>query len=439
MKHHPTIPRYVCHLGLLVFMIIHALGYAQTSTVPFVYGDALPDAPELAPRGPYKVGVRTLDFVHMGQVDILNSKAGVDPRYDRLLKVEVWYPAVLPEGAEEITLYEDVMGVAGDSLRPLLPFTFPGRALRDAQPLAPGGAYPLVVVSHGYLGSRYLMTYLTENLASKGYIVVAIDHMESTFRDAAGFQSTLLNRSQDIGFVVGEVASLGKQGSGHFLSGLVDAENTAIIGYSMGGYGVLNLAGAGFSDAMVGFFAGMTGGSKAIAVLSARNPQYQASSDRRIKAVVALAPWGMERGVWDADGLKGLTTPTFFVAGSEDDISGYEKGIKAIYEGAVNADRYLLTYRNARHNIAPNPPPAASLQPGLHFDEYYRYAEPSWDQRRINNINQHFITAFLGIYLKQEDYGNYLNVREDSNEKVWPGFVPRSATGMQLLRDGPGE
>jgi predicted alpha/beta-hydrolase family hydrolase len=59
----------------------------------------------------------------------------------------------------------------------------------------------------------------------------------------------------------------------------------------------------------------------------------------------------------DAEGLKGLNVPTFFVAGSQDDISGYEKGIKAIYDGAVNADRFMLTYINARHNVAPNPPP----------------------------------------------------------------------------------
>jgi hypothetical protein len=141
----------------------------------------------------------------------------------------------------------------------------------------------------------------------------------------------------------------------------------------------------------------------------------------------------MERGVWDTEGLKGLKTPTLFVAGSQDDISGYEKGIKAIYEGAVNADRYLLTYMNARHNVAPNPPPAEALKPGLHIDEYYRYAEPTWDQRKINNINQHFVTAFLGIHLKGSDYSKYMEVSQNSNEKTWEGFKNRSSTGMELL------
>ncbi|MCJ7465561.1 MAG: dienelactone hydrolase [Maribacter sp.] len=399
----------------------------------FLYGDPLPDAPELAARGDYPVGVRTLSLVNKDQIDILNSKAGKDPLYDRPLTIEIWYPAVLPSNTNASVIYNEFMGTAGDTLRPIIPFTFEGRALRDAVPIASEGSFPLVVVSHGYVGSRYLMTYLTENLASKGYVVVAIDHTDSTFKDANAFYSTLLNRSKDIRFIINAMAAFGKQGSNGFLSGLVDVDNTAIVGYSMGGYGVLNVAGAGYSDGLTQFFGGMTGGSTAIAALAASNPEFKELSDSRIKAVVAFAPWGMERGVWDAEGLKGLKIPTFFVAGSQDDISGYEKGIKAIYSAAVNADRYLLTYKVARHNIAPNPPPAEALAPGLNINEYYRYADATWDQRRINNINQHFVTAFLGIYLKQKDFAKYLDIQEDSNEKDWTGFKPRSSTGMELL------
>jgi predicted dienelactone hydrolase len=407
--------------------------FSQTTEEAFVFGDALPDAPELAARGEYKVGVRTLDFVNKGQVDVLKSKAGVDPLYDRPIKVEVWYPAALPAGTKESITYDQVMGTSNDPKRPLIPFTFQGRAVRDAMPKTGEGSFPLVIVSHGYVGSRFLMTYLTENLASKGYIVVAIDHTESTFRDAAGFQSTLLNRSKDVLFILNQVADLGKANGKSFLSGFVDADNTALVGYSMGGYGVLNASGAGYAEPATKFFGLMAGGSKAIEVRTANNADYKASQDSRIKAVVAFAPWGMERGVWDAEGLKGLKVPTFLIAGNQDDISGYEKGTKAIYTGIINANRYLLTYDNARHNVAPNPPPAESLKPGLHFDEYYRYAEPAWNERRINNINQHFVTAFLGIHLKKKDLAKYLDLKENSNEKTWAGFKPRSSTGLELL------
>ncbi|MEM9823940.1 MAG: dienelactone hydrolase [Bacteroidota bacterium] len=413
--------------------------FAQAEKTPFVYGDPLPDAPELAARGAYTVGVQTLDLLHKGQIDILNSKEGNDPLYDRPLKVEVWYPAVTQTKQMTLITYDEVMGIAGDPKRLNHPFRFKGRAVRDASPLTGEGAFPLVIVAHGYVGSRFLMTYLTENLASKGYVVVAIDHTESTFKDAAAFPSTLLNRPKDILFVLEEMAQLGGTQSKHFLSGLVNAEQTALIGYSMGGYGALNAAGAGFSDLAVGLFGQMAGGSKALESRAGSNEGFLQSQDSRIKAVVAFAPWGMEQGVWDVETLKGLRVPTFFIAGSQDDISGYEKGIKAIYDAAINSDRYLLTYLNARHNVAGNPPPPETLQAGLHIDEYYRYAEPSWDARRINNINQHFVTAFLGVQLKQLDYQKYLDISKTSNEATWPGFIPRSSTGMELRQAKRGQ
>lgn len=412
--------------GLLSF------GYSQPTEKTFVYGDLLPDAPELVGRGDYSVGVQTIDLIHEDQIDILNYGKGPDSLYDRPLKVEVWYPADISDQSDELIIYEEVMGNANSPDRPLIPFTFLGRANREADPALTGGPYPLVIVSHGYTGSRLLFTYLTENLASKGYVVVSIDHTESTFRDAAGFNSTLLNRSLDVLFVLNEIAQL-SESNDSFLFGLVNTDLTALIGYSMGGYGVVNVAGAGYSPQATRFFSSMSGGCTALNKRAVGNPEFEASIDPRIKAIIAFAPWGMQRAVWNPDGLAGIKVPSLFIAGSEDDISGYERGTKALFEGAVNSDRYLLTYVNARHNVAPNPPPPESLQHGLHIDEYLRYADSVWDERRINNINQHFVTAFLGIHLKKMDsYMPYLDVVQNSNDENWYGFKPRTSVGLQL-------
>jgi predicted dienelactone hydrolase len=412
---------------VLLFTVIRFLGFAQSDT--FVYGDALPDAPELAARGAYSVGVRMLEFTNLNQVDVAKSVKGVDAFYDRKLKVEVWYPT---DAKSELITYDEVMGTFNDPKRPTIPFTFLGRAVRDAKIISKDGKFPLIIVSHGYVGSRFLMTYLTENLASKGYVVVAIDHTESTFRDAAAFTSTLLNRAKDVHFILSQMVETTKTNAN--FKGLIDTDNVGLVGYSMGGYGVLNVAGAGYSEASKQLFAQFSGGSKAIEPLTFTSEKYPKMADPRIKAVVAMAPWGMERSVWDSTGLKGLRTPTFFIAGDQDDISGYEKGIKAIFKGTKNAPRYMLTYLNARHNIAPNPAPKESLKKGLPFDEYYRYAEPSWDSRRINNINQHFVTAFMGIHLKKMDYQKFLDLPEKSNPKNWLGFPGRSSTGLELSK-----
>lgn len=423
---------------VLAFLLLTGtLVSAQPVDAGFINGDLLPNAPELAARGSYGVGVQTLKVVHSAQVDVLHGSAGQHPKYDRPLTLEVWYPARVPANKPATVTYQSTLGRSNDPKRPLIPFTFQGRASRDAQPDPSGGAYPLVIVSHGYPGSRLLLTYLTENLASKGYVVVAIDHTESTYSDLAAFPSTLLNRALDDGFVLNEMARLSGKGSKSFLSGLLNADNTALVGYSMGGYGVLNAAGAGYSPQALKLFGQMSGGSTALESRTQGSPAYPASPDPRIKAVVAFAPWGMERGVWDATGLAGLKLPTLFIAGSKDDVSGYEKGVKAIYEGAVNADRYMLTYLNARHNVAPNPPPAASMQPGVAADEYMHYAEPAWNEHRINNINQHFVTAFLGMQLKGLDYAKYLTVSTGDPAEGWPGFKPRMAVGLELRHAKP--
>jgi predicted dienelactone hydrolase len=421
-------------LLLLAVSSVYQPAFSQSTQKTFIYGDALPDAPELSVRGSYAVGVQTIEVVNKNQVDVLSYAKDSLARYDRKLTLEIWYPTSAPAG---VITYDEVMGQNGNPDRPIIPFTFSGRATRKAAPLLKESPYPLIIVSHGYTGSRYLMTYLTENLASKGYVVVAIDHMESTFKDAAGFPSTLLNRSLDDLFVLNEIARLSKDKSS-FLSGLVNAGNTALVGYSMGGYGAVNVAGGGYSPQAVELFGGMTGGSKALAVRSRGNAAFEASIDPRIKVIVAFAPWGMERGLWDAEGLAGIKIPSLFVAGSMDDVSGYEKGIKAIYEGAVNSDRYLLTYIDARHNVAPNPPPVEAMQPGLNINEYLRYADSVWDMRRINNINQHFVTAFLGVHLKgTTDYKKFLDVPVNSSEEVWTGFKPRTSIGLQMVHDVP--
>ncbi|WP_154856847.1 alpha/beta hydrolase family protein [Cyclobacterium xiamenense] len=404
--------------------------YSQTD--PFVFGDRLPDAPELAASGPFPVGVRTLELIHTNQPNIQESNGTEMPVYDRPLRVEVWYPAQENPDAK-MAEYTDFLGTTTDPTRPLKAFTFPGRAERNAVPDTSQGPYPLVIVSHGYLGSRVLMTYLTENLASKGYLVVAIDHTESTHENPGKFASTLYHRPLDDLFVLEEMDRFNKSERGNFLSGMVDASRTALLGYSMGGYGVLNAAGAGFSPGFVGAFSQMTSGSQLLATRSLSDPNYPKTVDPRVKAIVAVAPWGMQRGVWDSEGLQNLRTPTFFIAGSEDDISGYEDGVKAIYEGASKAERYLLTYLNARHNVAPNPPVSPDLDPA----DYMHYSEPVWDEERINNINQHFVTAFLGIYLKGLDYGKFLDLPEDSLEETWTGFLPRTSIGLELRQAKP--
>jgi predicted dienelactone hydrolase len=291
-----------------------------------------------------------------------------------------------------------------------------------------------------------MMTYLTENLASKGFIVAAIDHTESTYPSVQDFSSTLYNRSLDQLFVLDAMAKLNE--SDDPLAGMIDADHTGLIGYSMGGYGALNSAGAGYSDQL----------HQHLPVLENRsegNPAYEASLDDRLKAVIAFAPWGGDMtfigapnaSMWTASALANIKMPSLWIAGDLDDISVYS-GIVKNFEQSINSERYLLTYENALHNVAPNPPPNTDQ-----YDVYAHLNEPLWDERRLNNINQHFITAFLMHYIKGEDHYQYLNpaveyandgvysVDDDKNpiddNTYWAGFRPRTAIGMRLRAEKP--
>ncbi|MEM7572550.1 MAG: dienelactone hydrolase [Bacteroidota bacterium] len=421
-------------LIFLLLTFLPALALAQST---FVYGDLLPDAPELAAAGEHAIGVRTIEIVNPEQPNLVAAEDAELKMYERKLTLEVWYPSEGDPNSKATTVYEEVMGVYGNPERPLIPFSFQGRAVRDAPPKIATQPYPLVIVSHGYVGSRYLMTYLTENLASKGYVVVAIDHADATFRDAGPFHSTLYFRSIDVLFTLDAIDALSQPRAESFLAGLVDCNQTGLVGYSMGGYGVLNVGGAGYSPQLSSFFQAQTGGSTIIDKRCVGNEAFPAQPDPRIKAIVAFAPWGQNFGVWNEEGLQGLSVPTFFIAGDQDDISGYDNGIKAIYEGATNAERYLLTYAGARHNVAPNPAPPEALAPGLHLDEYLRYADSVWDTRRMNNINQHFLTAFLGWKLRgHAELANFLELSPAASDE-WAGFQPRTAVGLSFASGQP--
>ena len=131
------------------------------------------------PTGPYAVGTEDWFVTDPSRVDTLDD--GIVMR--RRLKVAVWYPAppnargtrapYLRSGAAEL----DVMMAL--TKRPVSDFAAVidarSHALRGA-PVIPNGRLPIVVLSHGYVMSPSLHTVVAEELASRGYVVLAVAH-----------------------------------------------------------------------------------------------------------------------------------------------------------------------------------------------------------------------------------------------------------------------
>jgi predicted dienelactone hydrolase len=362
------------------------------------------------------------------------------------LTLEVWYPAIKDsQGNTSLEVYlRD--GKTKVSIQ--------GKAVRDAKPFVSSKKYPLVLISHGYPGNRYLMSHLAENIASKGYVVVSIDHTDSTYRTIAAFGSTLVNRPLDQLFTLDQIELMSNDNSS-FLYGLVNTQNTALIGYSMGGYGAVISAGGSVTQRAVDNPWGLPDNALAMYQNLNKTQQYP---DPRLKTIIAFAPWGMNYGVWDQTTLKGVKIPMFFIAGSVDDVSGYEKGVRAIWKATTSVERALLTFDNANHGAgAPMPAPAESFvyNEALGFNISEHYIDAVWDTARMNNISQHFVTVWLEKYLKDNsDMDVYLNLKTNSNDGVWSkdekgqpkadhshwaGFKNRTAKGLRFEKLAKGE
>jgi predicted dienelactone hydrolase len=180
--------------------------------------------------------------------------------------------------------------------------------------------------------------------------------------------------------------------------------------------------------------------------------------DPRLKAIVAIGPWGRNRDFWDAEGLSGVRVPALYVAGSVDDVSQYETGIRKIWEESSGTDRHLLTFISANHNAAaPMPAPMESypFSDELGWAPFEHYADAVWDTVRMNNIMQHFATAFMDLHLKNDtDKAAYLDLIETAEDGVfarnddgmdkpehtyWHGFPDRSAKGLMFETRSKGE
>jgi predicted dienelactone hydrolase len=154
---------------------------------------------------------------------------------------------------------------------------------------------------------------------------------------------------------------------------------------------------------------------------TAGSPEYEKSLRKEVKAIVAIAPWGGQPpfSAWQADSLAKIRTPVLMIAGDQDDVSDFANGIKPAFEKMTGADRCMLVYENARHNVGGNPPAPEALGS---FTTREFFDEPVWRKDRITAINQHFITAFLDRHLKNDaTRDSYLQLAtEKSNDGAWP-------------------
>jgi predicted dienelactone hydrolase len=383
-------------LGIVVLLSGALTGNAASKEVKNaeqLYTDQPPVTPELAFPGTFTVGVTTITAKDPKRLNTANFILNTE----RQLVLEVWYPAALFKAEEERSLatYKNVTRLHN-------PFELQGGAYRDAPALSEG-SFPLILLSHGFTGYRTQMFYLGEHLASHGYVVVGIDHSGSTNADIkdesdrpAGFVNTLYNRARDQQFLLDYFADQTSP-----VEAIVDTDRAAIIGHSMGGFGAINTVGGCYDFKSEFFKQGGVPTAIALVLPFPLNSCFGGGEqlDPRWKAVQLLAPWGGEASVHDIDAMAKITVPTFYLAGDQDNTSGFKNGIKRLHERTGSEHNYLLVFANARHNIGPHPAPAASFATDFELGHYF---DPAWNTETLNRVVEHMSLAFLDCHVKAD-------------------------------------
>ncbi|MFM5894481.1 MAG: alpha/beta hydrolase family protein, partial [Novosphingobium sp.] len=417
---------------------------AAYELTPKVHAGTPGEAPELGRFGSYRVGTATIPMALPGReaITAMSAVTGNTSPAPRTVTVRYWYPATantVGAGAR----YEHDLKLPG---KPAYHVISQGRAIAGAAPL-PGSKFPLVVMSHGYGGWNTQFSNLAEHIASRGYVVASIDHGDMPASDVGSFLlsfgNVLVDRTLDQRQVLAQIQADVAARKTPFLS-QVDLSRIGLIGYSMGSYGAIGTAGAKY-DFAEGPLARVPGAAR-------EKLQQAAQQPAPIKALIVFSPWGgqPDSRAWTGSALSEIKVPVLMVAGNQDDVVNFKDGVTWLFDHMTGAQRYLLVYREARHNIVGDEFEMAEGDPFM-AAEFLK--EPVWRSDRLNAINQHFVTAFLDWTLKGEaDKREYLDVptaASDDGEwstslgeqlngtmagheqgKYWRGFQRRWATGL---------
>ncbi len=229
-----------------------AAASATAVTPSSVASSGTPFLPE--PTGSRPVGTESLYLKDTSRPDpwVPEVKA-------RELMVSLWYPATSPgrRRAPYMTAKESELLLKEAQLTGV-PLDVLSRtrtnAFTDVKPAGRRRGLPLVVLSPGFTKPRSTLTALAEDLASRGYVVAAIDHtyenVATTFpdgrvttcvpcegdHDQTLFTKLSKGRAADVSFVLDQLTGPHAKWKG---GSLIDPSRIAMAGHSAGGASVI--------------------------------------------------------------------------------------------------------------------------------------------------------------------------------------------------------
>lgn len=195
-----------------------------------------PGEPDYGQPGPHPVGHTRI---------VIDDASGT-----RMLPVQIWYPAEAAAAAEAeagVPLPElEPPGPERDLLTDLVAEAPAGctrpqtRSASEADPAAAAAPYPLVVFSHCHECVRFSSFSIAERLASHGFAVAAVDHVDNTLYDAQAGSGVPLTseflavRATDVARVLDVLLDPGAPELPPALAGRFDPARVGAMGHSFG-------------------------------------------------------------------------------------------------------------------------------------------------------------------------------------------------------------
>lgn len=178
------------------------------------------------------------------------------------------------------------------------------------------GGYPLILLSHGTMGSMWGHHDLATFLSQQGFIVVSVTHPGDNFQDPSriGATSSLYGRPQQIS------AALSAALHDPALAPHIDANRIGFVGFSAGGTTGLVLAGGKTDLARLVDYCGTRPDDRHVCEVGGRirddRPELTAKSDPRIRSYALLAPLSV---MFSPEALQDVTAPLLVMAGDKDE------------------------------------------------------------------------------------------------------------------------
>jgi predicted dienelactone hydrolase len=313
-----------------------------------------------------------ISFFCQGQLSNVGERtiSYIDHSRERPLKTQVWYPTT-------------DLDVRETELPFVLPPTIQNATFVNKK-------YPLIVLSHGTGGNRLSLSWLAIELAKNGYMVIAPDHWGNTLdHKIPEYFVRYWERPLDLSFLLSSFLQDER------FNNYVDSNRIGTIGFSLGGYTALALAGIQLDCELLKRNALSERGHKEFIVpelgdlteLLMRIPCTEVPTtvkDSRFNVHIALAP---ALGLGLSEQKYPIMPPVLIIGANDDQVAPIEtNGLK--YSSVIRGSKFVKLPRKTGHYIFLN-----EGNPQLQKEESTYYQDDHSIDRKL--IHQQVVMEIL--------------------------------------------